>query len=186
MKNWSDQKLFNAIREGDSSALSALFLRHHNYLKHYGLRIVSDSYLVDDCIQELFIYILDSCKRLHEVIYVKAYLFKALRRRILEKSKQEQRLKNEEKILFRVNIQFSPQDLNIQNDEIQARHSTLLDALNGLAWRQRESIYLRYFNGLNTREIAEIMGITNQTVLNTLYQALKKLRSIEEFKLLGR
>ena len=109
---------------------------------------------------------------------VRAYLFKCLRRRVLEKIREEKKLKtSRDKWLYHVDIQFSPVDLEIQKNHKGATNKSLLKALNILPWRQREAIYLRYYNGLSTREIAEIMGVANQTVLNTLHQALKKLRT---------
>ena len=57
MKQWEDKELFSAIRNGDKEALSELFLRYYDYLKHYGLQIAHESTLVEECIQEMFIYI---------------------------------------------------------------------------------------------------------------------------------
>lgn len=187
MKHWKDIDLFAAIREGDTDALSVLFLRCNDYLKHYGLQIVPNPSLVEECIQELFIYLFESYERLSEVTYVKAYLFRSLRRRVLEKVQQEQRQKTSD-IEFDclAHFQFSEENLLLEEDIQSDTRKALADALNSLPWRQREAIYLRYYNGLRTKEIAEIMGVANQTILNTLHQALKKIQKDKHLsKLLG-
>lgn len=138
---------------------------------------------VEEVIQELFLYLFESYDRFGEVTQVKAYLFKALRRRIPEKIKQERRWEaTHQNWPERVDIRFVPEDLQTDEADLAERQAVLLEALNNLPWRQREAVYLRYYNGLTTREIAGIMGAANQTVLNTLYQALQNLRKHEKLR----
>lgn len=180
MKNRKDTEIFVAIKKGDQKALSVLFLRYYDYLCHYASRITTQQAIVEECIQELFIYIFEAHHKLGEVKFVKAYLFRSLRRRILEKLNKERRLQytllgTEELI----NVSFSAEDLLFQNENEACVRQTLADALNQLSPRQREAIYLRYYNNLSTKEIAEVMGVASQTILNTLHQALKKIRKNE-------
>ena len=177
MEHFSDKQLFDNLRSGNQEALSILFLRHYSYLRHYGIQIIPRITLVEGCIQELFIYMFQSFDRFSDVKYVKAYLFKSLRRRILEAIKKEDKIKMTVKNNPHfVDFQFSPADLKSSVTHQSEVNEELTKVLNELPWRQREAIYLRYYNGLRTKEIAEIMGVANQTILNTLYQALKKLR----------
>jgi len=155
VKDEQDIILFKASKFGDREAMAALYLKYFGKLLHYGVRIGHNASLVEDCIQDLFVYINENGYRLGEVTKVKAYLFVSIRRRILEKLKSDRKRKeNRNEYSAQTNIQFSSNDL-----------------------RQREVIYLRYFNRLSTSEIAAIMGVANQTILNTLYQTIKKLRS---------
>ena len=172
MKNWPDIELFSALREGDREALSTLFLRYYDQLVHYGVRINGQQSLVEDCIQELFTYLYEASDRLGQVKEVKIYLYKSLRRRLLAKVDKERKSKRIESSQYRTQITFKKEDF--MQDETDDRF--LLQALNALPWRQREAVYLRYYNRLSTKEIAGIMTVADQTVLNTLYQALKNLR----------
>jgi len=175
--------LFTEIKQGNKDALSTLFLNYYDYLLHYGIRINNNETIVEECIQELFLYIFEASDRLGTVSNVKAYLFSALRRRILHKLKKEKgQLLQEYLIPNRTNIQFSAEELLIRKEEQNLPSTILLDTLNNLPWRQREAIYLRYYNGLSTKEIATIMGIANQTVLNTIYQGLNKMRVNKQLK----
>ena len=183
MDKWNDTELFASIRDGDKKALSVLFLRYYDFLKHYGLRISPSPALVEECIQELFIYIFEAYGRLGDVKQVKAYLFSSFRRRMIEKLAMERKQKEVNRELPTLtNIQFSAEDLRVQEKSQEYIQQALVQALNELPWRQKEAIYLRYYNGLRTKEIAEIMGVANQTILNTLYQALKKIRKNKQLK----
>lgn len=183
MEEWKDIELFAAIKGGDKKALSVLFLRYYDFLKHYGLRIAPSPELVEECIQELFIYIFEAYGRLGDVKQVKAYLFHSLRRRMIEKLTRERRQKGADRDLpVLTTIQFSGEDLHMQEESQRHIRQALAQALNELSWRQKEAIYLRYYNGLRTKEIAEIMGVANQTILNTLYQALRKIRKNKQLK----
>jgi len=177
MEQKNDSNLFGRLKDGDKNALSELYLKYFDHLMHYGIRIVPNKFLVEECIQEMFMYIFEAGARLGNIKNAKAYLFSALRRRVLEKVKSERKLKKSEVQLFeRTDIQFSVDEISFLNEPHGCKIEALQQSLNNLPWRQREAIYLRYYNALSTNEIAEVMGAANQTILNTLYQALKKLR----------
>lgn len=175
MDNQSDAELFQMLRKGDKEALATLFSRYYDPLVHYGCRITPQTSLVEECIQELFLYIFESHARLGEVRQVKAYLYSSLQRRIVQALRQERkRGLLPEDDLQAISYLFVEADFHLEEDQ---QRQSLAKALNSLPWQQREAIYLRYYNNLSTREIAEIMGIANQTVLNTLYLALKKIKN---------
>jgi len=183
MDDWNDKRLFNALRRGDTEALSILFLRHYDYLMHYGMRMGANQTLVEGCVQELFIHLLETSEKYSKVNLVRAYLFKSLRHRILAAIKKERRMKSvNEQSQNPLNMQFCIEDLMIREEVRKEARGILSFALNRLPARQKEAIYLRYYGGLSTQEIAEIMGTAAQTILNTLYQALQKLRSSKDIR----
>jgi RNA polymerase sigma factor (sigma-70 family) len=71
---------------------------------------------------------------------------------------------------------YTPEDFNSPDDLLEMRKQKLLPVLNELPPQQREAIYLKYFQGLNIDEIAEVMEQTNQSVRNNLHRAMLKLR----------
>jgi len=120
----------------------------------------------------MFLYIYEKEIKLATIHSLKAYLFTSFRRRLLSKKS----LLNYEDLS--TNIEFSSQDF-VQEKENQNRQNQKLTAmLNNLPWRQREAIYLKYFNRLTIKEISEIMEIKPQVVSNTIYKALKKMKKI--------
>ena len=170
----SDAELFDMVRMGDKKALSTLFVRYYDQLYHFGCRITQREILVEESIQELFIYIFESHTRLSKVQNVKAYLFRSFQRRLLLQLNKERKISNAEDIdSHQQEFFFLAEDFLLKESQ---QSQSLAAILNELPWQQREAIYLRYYNNLSTKEIAEVMGLANQTVLNTLYIVLKKVR----------
>lgn len=56
----------------------------------------------------------------------------------------------------------------------------LEEALDHLSYKEKTIILLRYYNGLELKEIADIMDQNLSTIKSTLYRALKKLRPLLE------
>jgi len=54
----------------------------------------------------------------------------------------------------------------------------VVDALSRLTNRQKEIIYLKYYQNLSYEEVSEIMNINYQVARNLLYQAIKSLKSM--------
>lgn len=174
---------FKKATQGDRKALSSLYLKYYDRLTHYGIRINSNAYFVEESIQELFMYIAESGYRLGDIQNVKAYLFISLRRSLLKSLEVDRKhiaRLSEYEYVRKTDISFSYIDLELSNGEDDSPINQINELLNGLPWRQKEAIYLRYYNNLSTKDIAEIMNIADQTVLNMLYQALKKIRALHK------
>jgi RNA polymerase sigma-70 factor (ECF subfamily) len=58
----------------------------------------------------------------------------------------------------------------------EQKKEDLKEAIANLTPRQREVIYLKYFEGLSTRELAEILQIRAQSIYNLVHDALENLR----------
>jgi RNA polymerase sigma-70 factor (ECF subfamily) len=73
-----------------------------------------------------------------------------------------------------------PEDLESHSVEEGAVHSerrlTVSAALEQLAPRERELIALKFFAGLENREIARVLGITESNAGTKLHRAMTKLR----------
>ena len=150
----------------EKTKFELIFLKYHSVLQAYGMSLVGDNSLVEESIQELFIYIFEKNIDLEEITNIKAYLFTSLRRRILSKKQ----------ILTIPITDISDEkeyieDSNGENEKIE-------DLLSALPTRQREAVYLKFFNKLSAKEISEVMEIKPQVVANTIFKALKKLKSI--------
>lgn len=172
-----DHELWAAFQQGEETACTHLFHIYYNDLYNYGLKIAGDEAFVQDSIQELFITLWRTRDRLGQVKALKPYLMKSLRRSLLRA--MTQRRNNRLKMLSvpMPDIVFSPEEVAIRHETSGARKDFLLLQLNNLSRRQREVIYLRYYDELSYDEIAQVMGLHYQSVMNHLHRALKALRS---------
>lgn len=81
-----------------------------------------------------------------------------------------------------VDIHFTPEELITHQESTTFRNKNLTTLLNKLPKRQREVLYLKYNCNLKTQEIADVMDINYQSVVNNIHKAIKGLR--EEIKIL--
>jgi RNA polymerase sigma factor (sigma-70 family) len=71
-----------------------------------------------------------------------------------------------------------PVESAIEQNEIDAeRHARLQKALNALTKRQREALFLRFYNGLPYADIAAIMDIHVDSAYNLISKSIDILRS---------
>ena len=170
-----DIKLWESFRKGDRDAFAALFRSHYETLYRFGSQFTGDSELLEDTIQELFIELWQA-KSTTPILSVKAYLLKALKYKLLKAFRKAGRLLP----LYDsdVNFEFSPESLLIAEQESAEKRRKVLEALQRLSHRQREIIYLKYYQNLSYEEVSEIMNINYQVCRNLMSQAIKTLRKI--------
>ncbi len=170
-----DQSLWEAIRDGQKAALGELYELYYRPLYRFGTKLISDTALVEDTIQDLFITLWNTQHKLSNVRNVKAYLFTILRREIHQKSKKDQLVSD----IFSIpTLNFSVPDNGYeQEDHEKWLVMKLTTMLKSLPKRQLDVILLRYYENFQTAEIATIMGITEKSVRNTLYKALTYMRT---------
>lgn len=172
-------RLWERVCSGDEEALEQLFKKTFDSLYSYGYRILPNSENVRDAIQEVFFQIWKYRENLEKPKSVKAYIFISLRRELLNKKKANQRrLEIDNKYHaeeFDPLIQLSNWEriLDLEEDESKG----LNKAIEALSARQREVIYLKYFEGMLTDEISEILQIRSQSIYNLVFDAINNLRN---------
>ncbi len=75
-------------------------------------------------------------------------------------------------------MQFSREELLINNEAKIEQKDKLQQALNQLTDQQKEVIFLRFYNGMSYKEIEEILSINRQSVRNHVYRGMETLRSL--------
>ena len=173
--------LWNDLRNGDEGALAQLLRLYAKSLISYGRKLVNDDALIEDCIQEVFIQLWQYHQNLKaDVGSVKAYLFAAVRRRIITELKKKETVSLEEQSSTEsyFDIDFSIEE-KIVKDETELQRVRLINQhLNHLSKRQKEVVYLKFYKELSNQEIAETMGVKYQSVSNLVHEALTLLRTL--------
>ena len=179
MTDEKSTQLWDAFRGGDAEALAALFEAYYDALYGYGRKLTSDEELVKDCIQNLFQKLWRRRAGIRAAPLVKTYLFKALRRHLGDETKllsRHRHLLPAYSDSFEVT--YSHEEFLIsQQTDAEQRHR-LLAALNQLSKRQREALYLRFFDGFSYERVAEVMSLNTQSVRNLIFKALQVLRQV--------
>jgi RNA polymerase sigma-70 factor (ECF subfamily) len=169
-----DILLWESFREGDRGAFATLFRTHYELLYRYGGKFTADSNLLEDCIQELFIELWQAKTRT-PVVSVRAYLLKSLKYKLLKayrKGRDIVPLVGEEGA-----FEWSHESFLIAEEEDGEKKLRIGKALEQLTGRQKEIIYLKYYQNLSYDEVSEIMNINYQVARNLLYQAIRSLKN---------
>ncbi|MEM9931460.1 MAG: sigma-70 family RNA polymerase sigma factor, partial [Bacteroidota bacterium] len=174
-----DQQRWAALKAGQKTALAQIYEQEVEALYSYGRQFTPDAALVEDCIQELFISLWQNRSTLGATTAIRPYLLVSLRRRIVRKLEQQgRRFASDEISESQMGSDSAVENQIIQGEEANSRQATLQAALQRLSDRQREVLYLKYFEGYNYKEIAELIGLNHQSVRNTATRALQALRKI--------
>jgi len=172
----NDTDLWSNFRSGDDSAFSMLYQTHIEILYKYGHKLTSDSQVVEDSIQDMFIELWNSRQRLSDTDSIKFYLFRILRRKITQNPLNR---KNENVEVLENTFSSSSAESQIIDRESEGVRTKMLGkALSKLPPRQQEVVNLRYFHEFNHQQIAGIMNISLQSVHNTLQKSMKGLRDL--------
>jgi RNA polymerase sigma factor (sigma-70 family) len=173
-----DPKLWQAFQQGDSSALGILAERYYRSLRKYGLKFIQEVAVVEDCIQDVFLELGQDPYKLNVNGSLKYYLMKALRNNIFLHLRYRQRFQNPSPDWeLSLPDDFNAEALLIEKERISDISTQLDLVLESLPKREREALYLRYYENLSVAEIAGIMDVNRQSVSNFLQKALSKIRA---------
>ncbi|MFT4032171.1 MAG: sigma-70 family RNA polymerase sigma factor [Siphonobacter sp.] len=168
-----EQNLWDRFRAGDADAFSELMKRYFRLLFRYGTRISPDPDFVKDCLQDVFFDLWEHRKTIGQPSAIKPYLLKAIRLRIF---REQGKWARHDEIEEGFQVEFSIETKLIDQQLAAETHEKLERLLNELPKRQKEILYLRFYEELSHEDIARIMTMNRQSVYNLLHESIGKLR----------
>jgi len=173
----NDEHLWKKLKEGDRQAFEILFRRYHQDLYRYATKFCRDREMAEDQIQNLFLKIWVRKESLGDVVAVKTYLWTSLRRELITSMKRkEKRIYQQNEVYGNAKFSLSVEEFIINNEHADIRKKQLAKAVDSLTSKQKEILYLRFYEGMSYQEIEDIMEINYQVARNYLYQSIQKLR----------
>lgn len=160
-------------RAEDKYDLRKLYGRNYPTMLRYGLKLVGDKAFVEDVIQSLFLQFFKNKLDIKTHPAQDAYIIKSFRRELLRQFKSRVKISGD---VVPDQIQYSPEDFVIMEEESVVRKNQIAELLNTLSESQREIILLHYFESKSYQEIAEILDVNYQSVLNNLQRSFRKIR----------
>ncbi len=160
---------------GDKNAFGKIAEHCYKSLHHYGTKFTDDRELIKDCLQDLFLDIWEKREQLSGVVSPRPYLFQAFRYNLLHRIRQRARFSQigSEELEF---SSFSSEAEWISRETESLLDQKLQQVLELLPKRQKEALYLRYYENLSYEEIAGVMGLRRQAVANYLQYGIQKMR----------
>ncbi|MCX2475383.1 sigma-70 family RNA polymerase sigma factor [Pedobacter sp. MC2016-05] len=175
----SDTDIWARMLKGDENALDEIYQVYFDSLYRYGMRILNNEDEVKDCLHNLFTKIWETRTKLGPTDNIRYYLFSALKNVInshYTKEKKYQKVEINDQTVF--DLQFNLESAYIKKEELTEKVLQLSQAMKQLTPRQKEIIYLRYFEEMSYDQISEIMGLTTKGTYKLSARALESLRQI--------
>ena len=183
----ADDMLVARYSEGDNKAFDELLARYQSKLFNYIYFVVRNQELTEDIFQETFVKAITTIQQGRYTASGKfgAWLTRIAHNLIIDGYRQdrnENTISNDE---TEVDL-FNDADLCDDNIEVQmVNEQTLRDVrrlVDALPDNQREVVYMRFYQDLSFKEIADITGVSINTALGRMRYALLNMRRIAEEK----
>jgi RNA polymerase sigma-70 factor, ECF subfamily len=168
----SDQELIDRSLGGDAFAFDNLVRRYQHELLRHLLRLCGDGELADELCQETFLKFHRSLARFRRGNKITPLLFTIATNAWRDHVKATfTNVRTTE--LCENSASYHIDDAILERLE----HEAVLAAIDQLRPEFRQMLSLRYYQGLNYREIAELTGVPAGTVATWVHRALEALRA---------
>ena len=173
----TNEELWQQLRTGSRSAIEDLYRFNYQVLFSYAYKICRDKELSKDCLQELFVGLWEKRGHLSEVSKVRPYLLQSIWHLVIKKLKKSNKsISLEENAHYDIEIIFSRENELINHQENAEKRAKLQNAFSELSARQRQIIFMQFYEGLTIDEIQQITELKYQSIKNITYRAMLKLR----------
>jgi RNA polymerase sigma factor (sigma-70 family) len=169
-----DQLLWSDFKKGNKKSFELLYKKFFFKLYNYGYQQIRDKELIQDCLHDLFLNIWKNKETIIEPQSVKDYLFIAFKRKMLDAIKTKGRFTSSDEN-FELEENSFEQELILEQTE-QEKMKKLQVAMKKLTIRQREAIFLRYFEDMEYSEIAKVLGYDTNSVYVLISRSITALR----------
>src|ERR1700747_2558711 len=175
MQAAADEALIARIASGDRLAMQVLFARHHVRIYRFVLRLVRDQWKGGDVISEVSLWVWPQADRFEGRSTVSTWLLAIARFKALSALRHRQDEELDEEAAAAIE---DPSDDPATALEKKDKSALLRKCLGGLSAEHREVIDLVYYHEKSVEEVAEIVGIPENTVKARLLYARNKLAQL--------
>ncbi len=169
-----DKQLWLRIENDDRQAYEKVYRFYYKKFYNYGHKFTDDESLLEDAVQETLLMVWDRRKKLHTIQHIPAFFFTSFRNLLFSKLKRNRQTLSddtfhEEPVWRADHILISREADSIQRERLQKAMATLTA-------RQREAIFLRFYEGLSYEDVGSVLQITTKATYKTMARSLQQLR----------
>jgi RNA polymerase sigma-70 factor (ECF subfamily) len=173
----SDAMLVGAIRAGQSSGGASMYDRHHEYVRRVLVRVLGSASDLDDLIQDVFVTAIDAIDRLEDPHALRAWLAGIAVRCARVEIRRRTRAR-----WFPL---FDRADLPeveapVSDPELDETVRLTYGVLQKLSADERIAFALRFIEGMELVEVAEVCDVSLATTKRRLQRARKKFMTMAQ------
>ena len=187
LKSLADNTLVEMYSKGNDKAFDELLTRYQSKLYSYIYFIVRNVTLAEDLFQETFMKVITTIRQgnYSESGRFGAWLTRIAHNLIIDyfrQDKSENTISNDETEVDLFN------DMTLSDDDVETKlvNSQVLSdvrrLIGALPASQREVVYMRFYQDLSFREIADLTGVSINTALGRMRYALINMRRLADEK----
>lgn len=181
--NATDDALVQAYINGNNHAFDILLDRYQNKLFSYINFLVRDKDLADDVFQETFVKAIVMMQQKRYVFSGKfsSWIMRIAHNYVIDLFRQEKKMNVS-------SIESGESSMNVEKNMIEDNVESVIVCqqtreevkrmIEMLPQAQREIVYMRYYQELSFKEIADILDISINTALGRMRYALMNLRKM--------
>lgn len=170
----TEHELLDLLKGGDEAALQEIFLRFDHLLYQYAFRKLRSEEEAKDVVQETFIALWNTRKTLKINVSLASYLYRSVLNRVLNIFKHEAVVrKYVGKQQLAAHTETTGTDFLLREKELR---KIIEDEIAAMPPRMREIYRLKHQKYLSTKDVAEILNLSELTVSTQVKRALQRLR----------
>ena len=175
MQSTSDEVLIGRIANGDRLAMQVLYARYHVRVFRFVVRMVRDDSTAEDLISEVFLDVWRQAGRFEGRSAVSTWMLAIARFKALSALRRRPDQELDEETAGAIE---DPSDDPAAALEKKDKSAMIRKCLTGLSAEHREIIDLVYYHEKSVEEVAEIVGIPQNTVKTRMFYARKRLAEL--------
>lgn len=187
LKTMTDDALVSLYLNGNNSAFDVLLERYKDRLYYYIFFIVRSRELAEDIFQETFVKAIVTLQqgRYQSDGKFSAWITRIAHNLVIDQFRQERNenvISNDESevdLLNSTSLAEGNVEMQMVNDQVLKDVRALIDELPDC---QREVVFMRYYQNLSFKEIADITGVSINTALGRMRYAILNMRRIANEK----
>lgn len=169
----TDQELVALLKQGDLHAFDEIYKRYWKKAFNEAYKRLRNAEICEELIQDIFAGIWLK-RELADIENLWAYVYTATRNQVFVEYKKGSRLPVFEEPLEHMAASYLQADSGFELQELKASINAWLAMQPE---KRREIFKLRYMDELSTKEISELLGISQKTVQNQLITATAQLKA---------
>jgi len=172
---FEDKWLVWKFKHGSSDALRLIYEKYKNDLLALAIALSNDKKSAEDIVHDVFVAFAQSAGKLQLRGSLKSYLSTSVANRVRNLGREKVKLTLDmDGVDIAAKDSDRPDRLVMSKEQLQQ----VGRALAGLAYPQREVVILHLQCGLKFKEIADVQGVSVNTIQSRYRYGLNKLRSI--------
>jgi RNA polymerase sigma-70 factor, ECF subfamily len=175
MQSNSDDVLIGRIATGDRLAMQVLFARHHVRVYRFVLRLVRDESVAEDLISEVFLDVWRQAGRFEGRSQVSTWLLAIARFKALSALRRRPDEELDEETAEAIEDPSDDPEVALDKKD---KSAAIRKCLEKLSAEHREIIDLVYYHEKSVEEVAQIVGIPENTVKTRMFYARKRLAEL--------